>query len=81
LEDNLRLFKKMNVLTGAGYPLLVGVSRKRMIGALTGQEYAQDRVAGSVVAGVLAMMKGARILRVHDVEETVQGLKIAQALW
>ncbi|WP_019896014.1 dihydropteroate synthase [Hydrogenovibrio halophilus] len=81
LDDNVRLFREMNVLAEAGYPLLVGVSRKRMIGALTGQEYVQGRVTGSVVAAVLAMMKGARILRVHDVAETVQGLKTAQALW
>ncbi len=62
------------------YPLLVGVSRKRMIGELLGDVPVDKRVIGSVAAASLAALKGAKILRVHDVAETVQALKVTMAL-
>jgi dihydropteroate synthase len=60
-------------------PLLVGLSRKRMIGALTGTEV-DARMPASVAAAVLAAERGANIVRVHDVAETAQALKILEAL-
>ncbi|MBF6057295.1 MULTISPECIES: dihydropteroate synthase [Thiomicrorhabdus] len=80
LEHNCTLFKDMEVFTGLDYPLLVGVSRKRMIGDLTGNDRVEDRVAGSVSAALVAANKGAAILRVHDVKETVDALKVSHAL-
>jgi dihydropteroate synthase len=62
-----------------GYPLLVGVSRKRMIGDFTGRPVTQ-RAAGSVAAALLAAQNGARVLRVHDVRETVDALNVWQQL-
>lgn len=64
----------------AGVPALVGVSRKRMIGELTGQSDAADRVVGSVVAAVAAVARGAALVRVHDVAATRNGLRVWQAL-
>ena len=61
-------------------PVLVGVSRKRVIGALTGAENPQDRLGGSVGAAVWCAMNGASVLRVHDVKETKQALQVAEAL-
>ena len=61
-------------------PVLVGVSRKRVIGALTGAEDPQDRLGGSVGAAVWCAMNGASVLRVHDVKETRQALQVAEAL-
>ncbi|WP_319381387.1 dihydropteroate synthase [Thiomicrorhabdus sp.] len=80
LEHNCRLFKEMKLFAESGYPLLVGVSRKRMIAELTGNANIEDRISGSVAAAVVAANKGAAILRVHDVKETVDALKVSGAL-
>ena len=60
-------------------PLLVGASRKRFIGTLSGVEVARARVAGSVAAALAAVAQGAQIIRVHDVAETRQALTVWQA--
>jgi len=60
--------------------LLVGVSRKRMIGEMLGNFPVEQRMMGSVSAAIVAMTKGADILRVHDVAQTVQAVKIAEQL-
>ena len=80
LQQNLDLFHKLSKLVASGYPVLVGMSRKAMIGQLTGREM-PDRVAGSITAAVLAAQAGAAIVRVHDVVETRDALKVATALW
>jgi dihydropteroate synthase len=80
LQQNLDLFKGLPGLAATGYPLLVGVSRKAMIGQLTGKPVT-GRVTGSVSAAVIAIMQGAAIVRVHDVGETHDALAVATALW
>ncbi|MGD8266381.1 MAG: dihydropteroate synthase [Chromatiales bacterium] len=80
LEHNLVLLKNIGQLAGEGYPLLVGISRKSMIGQLLGDAPVDRRLHGSVSAAVIAAMQGANILRVHDVRETVDALKIVEAL-
>jgi dihydropteroate synthase len=80
LEHNTALLKNIDLLAGEGYPLLVGISRKSMIGQLLGDVPVDQRLQGSVAAAVIAAMKGANILRVHDVRETVDALKIVEAL-
>jgi dihydropteroate synthase len=60
-----------------GYPVVVGLSRKRFIGALTGVETPADRLAGSLAAAVMAYSCGASVIRVHDVAPTVQALAVA----
>ena len=79
LENNLDLLANLGVLQATGLPLLVGVSRKSMIGTITGRD-ASDRVHGSVAAAVIAAMQGAAIVRVHDVAATADGLKICEAV-
>ena len=79
LQHNIQLFQKLPELVQGAYPVLVGVSRKAMIGHLTGRD-TQDRVSGSVVAAVLAAQMGVTIIRVHDVAETSDALKVAAAL-
>lgn len=78
-EHNRALFRAVPQLAGHGYPILVGVSRKRMIAELTGRDVG-ERLAGSVAAALLAAQNGARILRVHDVRETVDALQTWQGL-
>ena len=80
LEHNKRLFRGLPALASIGYPLLVGVSRKRMIADLTGGRDVHERTAGSVAAALLAAQNGASLLRVHDVRETVDALKVWAAL-
>ena len=76
---NAALFRAIPALASMGYALLVGVSRKRMVGEITGRDVT-DRAAGSVAAALLAAQNGAGIVRVHDVKETVDGLRIWAAL-
>jgi dihydropteroate synthase len=76
---NVALFAGLRQITTLGYPLLVGVSRKRMIGEITGRAVG-ERVSGSVAAALLAVQNGARVVRVHDVRETVDALAVLAAL-
>ncbi|MBT3308451.1 MAG: dihydropteroate synthase [Gammaproteobacteria bacterium] len=75
LEHNLQLLESLDQFQALGIPLLVGVSRKTMIGALLGDLPVEKRVLGSVGAAVVAVARGAKIVRVHDVKQTVQALQ------
>jgi dihydropteroate synthase len=75
-EHNLELLRRLGEIVAIGRPLVVGASRKRFIGALTGRPEA-ERLPGSLAAAVLAFERGASMLRVHDVRETRDALVIA----
>lgn len=75
LEHNLELLGRLDALLRLELPLLIGVSRKRMIGMITGRRE-KDRVQGSVAAAVIGVMNGGRIVRTHDVAETIDAMKI-----
>lgn len=79
LHQNLLLFRHMDELLSLGYPLLVGVSRKSMIGGILNKDIA-DRLYGSLALAALALTKGASILRVHDVAATVDIVKMIKAI-
>ena len=74
LAHNLQLFKAIDQFVASGHPVLVGVSRKSMIGQMLGIDAPDQRVIGSVALAMLAAQRGAAILRVHDVKETKQAL-------
>jgi dihydropteroate synthase len=76
LRQNLTLLSRLPDLSELGRPLCVGLSRKSFIGALTG-EALPDRLPGSLSGAVVAWMRGAHVLRVHDVRETAAALKVA----
>ncbi|WMY95616.1 MAG: dihydropteroate synthase [Arsenophonus sp.] len=78
LEHNYQLLAKLNELKNLGVPLLVGLSRKSMIGELLNIPL-EERLIGSVTCAVIAAINGANIIRVHDVKETVQAMKIVRA--
>ncbi|HID24944.1 MAG TPA: dihydropteroate synthase [Thermoplasmata archaeon] len=80
LEHNVTLFKSLERFVGLGSPVLVGVSRKKMIGELLGGLPVNQRVFGSVSAAMVAVMKGARVVRVHDFEETMQTINVMNKL-
>ncbi|WP_367467103.1 dihydropteroate synthase [Snodgrassella alvi] len=81
LQHNIALMQHFaDWHAAAGCPVLIGVSRKTMIGLLTDETEPRQRVVGSVVAAVAAVARGAAIIRVHDVRETRQGLQVWAAL-
>lgn len=76
---NLALLRGLERLTELG-PVLAGLSRKRFIGALTGRAVAAERLGGSVAAALLAVQRGASVVRVHDVRETADALRVRDAV-
>ncbi|NDP42344.1 MAG: dihydropteroate synthase [Aromatoleum sp.] len=76
---NLSLLRKLETLVATGYPVLVGLSRKSTLGLITGRPVG-ERLAASVAAALVAVAGGAAIVRVHDVRETVDALKVWQAV-
>lgn len=79
VQHNFQLLKHLSTFTESGYPVLVGLSRKSMIGTVLDKPVEQ-RMIGSVTGALLAVQKGAKIVRVHDVAETAEALKIWQAM-
>jgi dihydropteroate synthase len=79
LEHNLDMLRQLESFASLGVPLLAGLSRKSMLGLLTGLPV-EERMVPSVAAAVISAMKGAKILRVHDVKETRQALQIVSAM-
>ncbi|MFW5332205.1 dihydropteroate synthase [Hydrogenophaga sp. ZJX-1] len=79
VEQNFSLLARQQELLVEGYPLLAGWSRKSSLGAVTGRELPAERVSASVAAALLSVERGARVVRVHDVCETVDALAVWQA--
>ena len=79
MAHNLALIEALPILAGIGCPILLGASRKRFIGTLSGVEAAEDRLAGSLAVALAGVARGAAILRVHDVADTIQALAVWQA--
>jgi dihydropteroate synthase len=79
LEHNLELLRRLPEIVALGYPVVAGLSRKSTIGTLTGRQV-EERGAGSLAAALAAVARGASLVRVHDVRETVDALKIWQAV-
>jgi dihydropteroate synthase len=79
LTHNLELLRRLPELATLEYPLLAGLSRKSMLGLLTGRA-AADRVHGSVALAAIAVLGGAQIIRAHDVAATLDAVKVAAAV-
>jgi len=79
VKDNIALINGISIFHTLGCPVLLGASRKRFIGAITGVDNAEERVIGSVVTAAAAVAEGVNIVRVHDVAETVEAVKMIQA--
>ena len=77
---NLTLLQNLSLFHGLGCPILLGVSRKAFIGRIGGEPQAARRAPGSIAVGLAALAQGVQILRVHDVPETVQALRLWQAV-
>ena len=79
LEHNINMLAHFDAFTSTGFPVLAGVSRKSMLGKITGKE-SDQRLAPSIAAAIVAADRGARIIRVHDVPETIDALKLWEAV-
>jgi len=80
LEHNLALLRNLSLFHGLGVALLLGVSRKRFIGTIGKEPRADARAPGSIAVGLAGLAQGVQILRVHDVAETAQALRLWQAV-
>ena len=79
-EHSLAILSRLGEISALGFPVMVGVSRKRFIADLTDEPVPANRVAGTVAANVAALERGARIFRVHDVRPNRQALDVAWAI-
>ncbi|HKH03029.1 MAG TPA: dihydropteroate synthase [Bradyrhizobium sp.] len=79
-EQSMTVLARLDELSAFGMPLLVGASRKRFISSASPSQ-PHERVGGSIAAHLIAAERGARIIRTHDVSETVQALRVAAAIW
>jgi dihydropteroate synthase len=80
LEHNLELLASLEKLTGLARPVLVGVSRKSFISRASGRALDEDRLPGSLACAALALQAGVQLLRVHDVAETMQAVRVTEAI-
>jgi dihydropteroate synthase len=80
LAHNLALLRRLDAIVGLGFPVLLGASRKRFLGSITGAEEAKGRVFGTVATTVLGYERGATLFRVHDVRANREALAVARAV-
>lgn len=80
MEHNIELLKRLRRFVEAGRPVVAGASRKGIVGHLTGRSSTAERLAGSLAIAVMAAQKGVQIIRVHDVQESIDATKVAMAL-
>jgi dihydropteroate synthase len=80
VQHNLRIMNGLAMLHGLGCPIMVGASRKRAIGALSNEAPPDKRLAGSIALALKAAEQGAQLIRVHDVPETIQALRVWRGL-
>ena len=80
LKHNITLISKVSIFHSLGLPILIGTSRKKFIKDISGRNDSKDRIGGTIGSALFAMMQGVQILRVHDVNEIIQSLKIFKNL-
>ena len=80
LKHNLKLIKNISIYHSLGLPILLGISRKKFIKELSGKNDSSLRVGGTISSSIYAMMQGVQLLRIHDVNEINQSLKVFKEL-
>ena len=76
LKHNMTLIHNISIFHSLGFPILVGNSRKSFIKKLSGENDSKQRIGGTVASSIFLMMQGVQILRIHDVNEIMQGIKV-----
>ena len=80
LKHNMNLIRNISIFHSLGLPILVGNSKKRFIKDISGKNDTKNRIGGTVASSIYLMMQGVQILRVHDVNELIQGVKVFKEL-
>ena len=80
LKHNMNLIRKISIFHALGFPILVGNSRKRFIKEISKKNDSKNRIGGTVASSIYLMMQGVQILRIHDVNELIQGIKVFKEL-
>ena len=80
LKHNITLLRNISIFHSLGFPIMLGTSRKRFIKNLSGVNDSKERLGGTISSSLCAIMQGVQILRVHDINEIKQGIKIFRAL-
>ena len=80
LKHNMNLMSNISIFHTLGFPVLVGNSRKSFIKKIVGENDTKYRIGGTVASSIYLMMQGIQILRIHDVDELIQGLKVFKEL-
>ena len=80
LKHNMNLIRSISIFHALGFPILIGLSRKKFIKDLAGKNDTKERIGGTVAASLYSMMQGVQILRTHDVNELIQSLKVFKNL-
>ena len=76
LKHNINLISNISIFHSLGFPILVGNSKKRFIKEIAGKNDNKDRIGGTIASSIYLMMQGIQILRIHDVNELLQGIKV-----
>ena len=80
LKHNMNLISKISIFHSLGFPILVGNSRKRFIKEIAKKNDSKNRIGGTIASSIYLMMQGVQILRIHDVNELIQGVKVFKEL-
>ena len=80
LKHNIMLISKISLFHSLGFPVLLGISRKKFIKDISGKNDSKERLGGTIASSLFAVMQGVQILRVHDVNEVIQSIKIFKEL-
>jgi dihydropteroate synthase len=80
LKHNMNLIRGVSIFHTLGFPILLGLSRKKFIKDLSGKNDTKERVGGTIASSLYSMMQGVQILRIHDVNELMQGIKVFKQL-
>ena len=80
MKHNINLISNISIFHSLGFPILLGISRKRFIKDLSGKNDTKKRIGGTVASSLYSLMQGVQILRVHDVNELIQGIKVFKQL-
>ena len=81
MQHNITLIKQISIFHSLGFPILLGVSRKRFIREISGVNDSENRLGGTLSSSIYSLMQGVQILRVHDVNEINQGLKVFKKIY
>ena len=80
MKHNITLISQISIFHSLGYPIMLGLSRKRFIKDLSGNNDSKERIGGTVSSSLYSMLQGVQILRVHDVNEVIQSIKVFKKL-